>query len=165
VQSTKYAIALLPLLAAAGLSAGCDAGGAAEAGRPAAAFGNPLTCGSVVDPTGYARAPLTVNLTVASLTALELSSAAASIQTARPAHAVTRILDAMAVELMGYSGSRLADDAQAFALAEENYDPDGPVETSYARPMSGDIRALQRDCPDGTRLGRQWRAAGVAPVG
>ena len=63
----------------------------------------------------------------------------------------------MAVELMGYSGSRLSDDAEAFAQAELNYNPDGPVETSFARPLEVDIAALERDCPDGMRLGRQWR--------
>ena len=42
----------------------------------------------------------------------------------------------MAVELMGYSGSKLSDDAQAFAVAEENYNPDGPVDASYA-PATG----------------------------
>ena len=54
----------------------------------------------------------------------------------------------------------LSDDAQAFAVAEENYDPDGPVDTSYAQPMSGDILALERDCPAGMRLGRRWRDGG-----
>jgi hypothetical protein len=66
----------------------------------------------------------------------------------------------MAVELIGYSGSRLSDDAQAFAVAEENYHPDGPVDASYAQGLDRDILALQRDCPDGMRLGRQWRAGG-----
>jgi hypothetical protein len=65
----------------------------------------------------------------------------------------------MAVELMGYSGSKLSGDAEAFAQAEENYNPDGPVDISYARRLNKDILALQRDCPDGLRLGRQRRNA------
>ncbi len=66
----------------------------------------------------------------------------------------------MAVELMGYSGSRLSDDAEAFAVAELNYNPGGPVDASYAPPLDEDILGLQRDCPDGARLGLRWKRAG-----
>jgi hypothetical protein len=65
----------------------------------------------------------------------------------------------MAVELMGYSGSRLSADAEAFAVAELNYDPAGQVDASYAQRLDADILGLQRDCPDGARLGLRWRRA------
>ena len=93
---------------------------------------------------------------------MELASGAASIPRGRPTTADASTLDIMAVELMGYSGSKLSDDAQAFAVAEENYNPDGPVDTSYARPLNGDIVTLERDCPAGMRLGRQKAGPPVA---
>lgn len=30
---------------------------------------------------------------------------------------------------------------------EQSYNPDGPVDTSYASALQGDIRALMGDCP------------------
>jgi hypothetical protein len=67
----------------------------------------------------------------------------------------------MAVELIGHRGNKLSGDAQAFALDELNYNPDGPVEKAYARPLAADIAALQRDCPDGGRTPvLRQRAAG-----
>ncbi len=165
-MTAKRAVALVPLLVAACVAGGCDAGGVATAGglataggsRAAAMVGNVLTCGRVVDSTGYKGGPLTTDLAIASLTVIQLTAGAASIPRGTPTPAVTKTLDTMAVELMGYSGNRLSDDAQAFAVAEINYNPDGPVAASYARPLDQAIAALQRDCPDGLRLGRRWRA-------
>ena len=159
-MTIKYAVALVLSLAGSGMIAGCGSGSApaAVAGSPPPAPGIVLKCHSVVDPTGYKNGPLTTDLAIAFLTKLQLAADAASIPRGKPTRAVTRTLDVMAVELMGYSGSKLSDDAQAFAVAEENYNPDGPVDTSYVKRMSGDILALQRDCPAGARLGRQWRA-------
>jgi hypothetical protein len=42
-------------------------------------------------------------------------------------------------------------------VAEFNYHPAGPVDASYAQPLGQNIRALQRDCPSGMRLGLHWR--------
>jgi hypothetical protein len=145
--TTKSAIALAALLAvglvASGVTAGCDSG-------------NILTCGRVVDSTGYKQGPLTVDLAIASLTAMPIAGGTAGISGGRPTSADVNPLDTMAVELMGYSGSRLADDAQAFAVTEFNYHPAGPVDASYAQPLDQNIRALQRDCPGGMRLGLRW---------
>jgi len=161
-MTTRSAITLAVVLAtsgltAAGLIAWSGSGGPAAGGGPATVAGNVLRCGSVVDPTGYEQGPLTTNLAVAFLTELGLTGGTRDIPSGRPTSADTSTLDTMAVELMGYSGSRLSDDAEAFAVAELNYNPGGPVDTSYARPLDTDILALQRDCPDGMRLGAQWR--------
>jgi hypothetical protein len=162
-MAVKSAITLAVSLAAAGMIAGCASGAdpAAVGGSAPPAPGIVLTCGSVVDTTGYKDGPLTTDLAVASLTEMQLAGGAASIPRGRPTGADTTTLDTMAVELMGYSGSRLSDDAQAFAVAEENYNPDGPVDTSYAQPLDTDIVALGRDCPGGMRLGRRWRGPGA----
>ena len=161
-MAVKPAITLAVSLAAAGMIAGCASGAspAVVGGSPPPAPGIVLTCGSVVDTTGYKDGPLTTDLVVASLTEMQLAGGAASIPRGRPTGADTTTLDTMAVELMGYSGTKLADDAQAFAVAEENYNPDGPVDTSYAQPLDTDIVALERDCPGGMRLGRRWRGPG-----
>ena len=151
-MTAKRAIALMPLLLACGPVAGCGSGTGAVA-----AVSTVLNCGRVVDPTGYQEEPLTVDRAIGLLTEMELADGATSIPRGRPDYAETSTLDVMAVELMGYSGNRLSDDAEAFAQAELNYNPDGPVETSFARPLEGDIAILDRDCPDGMRLGRQWR--------
>jgi hypothetical protein len=159
-MTIRYAIALVLSLAGSCMTAGCGSGigpAAAGGGIPAPA-GIVLKCHTVVDSTGYENGPLTADLAIASLTRMELASGASSIPRGRPTTADASTLDTMAVELMGYSGSKLSDDAQAFAVAEENYNPDGPVDTSYARPLNGDIVTLERDCPAGMRLGRQWRA-------
>jgi len=148
--------ALAALLAAAELVAGVIAG--SDYGVPSAGPGpaprNILTCGRVVDSTGYKQGPLTANLAIASLTAMPLAAGG------KPTSADADTLDTMAVELMGYSGTRLAADAQAFAVTEFHYNPAGPVDAAYARPLDQNIRALQRDCPSGLRLGLRWRRAG-----
>jgi hypothetical protein len=73
-----------------------------------------------VDSTGYKQGPLTANLAIASLTAMPLAAGG------KPTSADAGTLDTMAVELMGYSGTRLAADAQAFAVTEFNYNPGRP---------------------------------------
>jgi hypothetical protein len=155
-MTTKTASALAALLAVAGLVvgviAGCDYG--VPAGGRDAAPRNILTCGRVVDSTGYKQGPLTANLAIASLTAIPLAAGG------KPTSADVDTLDTMAVELMGYSGTRLAADAQAFAVAEFHYHLVGRVNAAYARPLDQTIRALQRDCPSGLRLGLRWKRAG-----
>jgi hypothetical protein len=144
---TKLTISLVPLLAACGAAAGC-----ASTPAPTGPAVNAITCASVVDSTGYQGGPLTPSLAIASLaTMLRAGGAVRSITKGTPSTAETSTLDVMAVELMGYSGNKLSSDAEAFAQAELNYNPDGPVETSYARVLDNDIRALERDCPDGTQ--------------
>jgi hypothetical protein len=57
------------------------------------------------------------------------------------------ILDAAALDLENYSGTRLADDASQFVSDEQSYNPSGPVDSSYASAVQRDIRHLLRDCP------------------
>jgi hypothetical protein len=152
---TKSTIVLVPLLAACGMVAGC-----ASVPLPAAPAGNPITCGTVVDPTGYLGGPLTPGRAIASLVTMLRTGGAVSILKGTPSSTETGTLDVMAVELIGYSGNKLSGDAKAFAQAELAYNPDGPVETSYARPLDKDIRTLERDCPDGAKLGVRHQNAG-----
>jgi hypothetical protein len=161
-MTAKTVSVLAAVLAVAGLIAGVIAG--CDYGVPSAAPGpaprNILTCDRVVDATGYKQGPLTANLAIAALTAMPLAAGPAGSAGGKPTSADADTLDTMAVELMGYSGTRLAADAQAFAVTEFNYNPAGPVDTAYARPLDQSIRALQRDCPRGLRLGLRWRRAG-----
>jgi hypothetical protein len=152
---TKSMIVLGPLVAACGTLAGC-----ASSPPPTAPTSNPITCGTVVDPTGYLGGPLTPGLAIASLATMLRTGGAASIPQGTPSSAETSTLDVMAVELIGYSGNKLSSDAEAFAQAELSYNPDGPVEVSYARPLDNDIRTLERDCPDGAQPGARQQNAG-----
>lgn len=143
----KSAAALLPLLVACGVTAGCASGGG-----PVARVSEVLSCGRVVDAdaTGYLSGPLTAGRAIALLSGLRHADGATRIPTGKLTKADRGTLDLMAVELMGYSGSKLSDDAEAFARAELRYSPDGsPVDTSYARPLEGGIAAMERDCPPG----------------
>jgi len=153
-MKSKYAVALVPSLIASAVIAGC-----ASSPGPAAAelTSNALTCSTVVDSTGYRNGPLSVGLAIAELTDMQLTDGSVNLPRGRPSAADTGLLDTMSVELVGYSGSTLSADATAFVIAEDNYNPEGPVETAYARPLDDDIAALQRDCPAATALGEQWR--------
>jgi hypothetical protein len=138
-MSPKSAMALLPLLVACAVSAGCSSGGG-----PLPQGSQALRCGLVVDPDAisYLGGPLTAGRAIALLTGLQRSGGAARISTGRLSAADRSTLDIVAVELTGYSGSKLSDDATAFARAELMYSPDYlPLDTSYARSLERDIAA------------------------
>ena len=148
----KGATALLPLLVACGVTAGCSSGDAPAAQvSPVVQVSKALSCGQVVDPdsTGYLGGPLTAGRAIGLLTELQRSGGAARIPAGKLDAADRTTLDIVAIDLLGYSGSKLSDDATAFAMTELSYAPDSgaPVDTSYARPLEGDIAVLARDCP------------------
>jgi hypothetical protein len=147
-------IALLPLLVACGVTAGCSPGA-----RPVAGAGRSLNCGMVVDPdvTGYLGGrPLTTGRAVAMLTGLRHAGWAAGLAAGTLSATDRNTLDTVAMELIGYSGNKLSADATAFAHAEFDYSPDDlPVDTSYALPLEGAIAALEQDCPAGLAPGIQ----------
>ena len=156
-MTAKNASALASLLVTSGIVAGCATGTG-----PAVPVSTVLTCSTVVNSTAYRGGPLTADLAIAFLTDTQLTDGATNIPKGTPSTADTTALDAAAAELIGYSGSKLSDDAAAFALAEEYYNPpDGPIDASYGRRLDNDVLALERDCPDGMKLGRQWRNAGI----
>ena len=140
------AIALLPLLVACGTAAGCSSGA-----PPAAHVSTALNCGRVVDQdnTGYLGGPLTAKRAIALLTKVQRSGGAARIHAGKLNAADRTTLDIVAIDLLGYSGSKLADDAGAFARSELSYSPNagGPVDKSYAGPLEGGIAVLAKDCP------------------
>lgn len=141
----KGAIALLPLLVACGVTDGCSSGG-----TPVVQVSKALNCGQVVDQdnTGYLGGPLTAGRAIGLLTELQRSGGA-RIPEGKLGAADQTTLDIVAIDLLGYSGSKLSDDAMAFARTELSYAPDsgGPVDTSYARLLEGDIAVLAQDCP------------------
>jgi len=142
----KGAIALLPLLVAGGVTAGCSSGG-----TPVVLVSKVLNCGRVVDldSTGYLGGPLTAGRAIGLLTELQRSGGAARIPAGKLDAADRTTLDIVAIDLLGYSGSKLSDDATAFARTELSYSPNsgGPVDTSYAGPLEGAIAVLAQDCP------------------
>jgi hypothetical protein len=142
----RGAIALLPLLVACGVTAGCSPG---DPTVPRAS--QVLNCGRVVDEdaSGYLGGPLTAERAIGLLIAVQRSGGAARIPTGKLSGPDRSTLYIVAVDLIGYSGSKLSDDATAFARAELSYDPDSgaPVDTSYGRSVELGINALARDCP------------------
>jgi len=174
---TRHAIVLVSVLIASCMIAGCGAGSGSTASHhspavvsspdktqappadssPDVPASNALTCDTVVDPTGYSNGPLTANLAVAFLTDMELTDGVANLPAGAPTSADSNILDTMATNLQNYSGNQLSADAAQFSEDEQSYDPDGPVDTSYAQPLLQDIIALEKDCPKGTTLGEKWR--------
>jgi hypothetical protein len=175
----RQSTVLVPLLVVFGALAGCAAGTssaashhvaaavssaaavgsapAAPADSPAAPVSSALTCSTVLDPSGYKNGPLTTNIAIAFLTDMELTDGVANIPAGTPSSADTNILDTMVTELENYSGNQLSTDAAQFSQDEQGYNPDGPVDTSYAQPLVQDISALERDCPQGAEMGEQWR--------
>jgi hypothetical protein len=160
----RSAIALVPLLAACAVTAGCAAAARPAAGDTAARVSTTLNCGMVVDPdaTGYlGGGPLTAGRAVAMLTGLRHADWTARVARGTLSSAERRTLDVVAMELIGYSGNRLSADAAAFAQAELNYSPDDlPADTAYARPLTAGIAALERDCPSALVPGGHRLAGG-----
>ena len=144
----KGVIALLPFLVASGVTAGCSTGAA-----PVVPVSNALTCGRVVDQdnTGYLGGPLTAGREIALLTGLERAGGAARISAGKLDATDRATLDLVGIDLLGYSGSKLSNDATAFAQAELSYSANSgdPVDTSYARPLESGIAVLAKDCPAG----------------
>lgn len=138
-------------------TASADGSPAAPVGNPPAPVSNALACSTVLDPTGYNNGPLATNIAIAYLTDMELTDGVANIPAGTPSSADTNILDSMATELENYSGNKLSADAEQFSEDEQDYNPDSPVDTSYAQPLLQDIIALEKDCPQGTVLGEHWR--------
>ena len=140
------AIALLPLLVACGVTAGCSSDGPARVH-----VSNALNCGRVVDQdnTGYLGGPLTAKRAIALLAKVQRSGGAARIHAGKLNAADRTTLDIVAVDLLGYSGNKLSDDAGAFARSELSYSPHagGSVDKSYARPLESSIAVLAKDCP------------------
>lgn len=64
-----------------------------------------------------------------------------------PSNDDTTILEAAALDLENYSGTQLANDASQFVSDEQNYNPSGPVDDTYASAVQADIRTLLKDCP------------------
>ena len=155
----KGAIALLPLLVASGVTVGCSSGAV-----PVAPVSNPLSCDRVVDQdnTGYLGGPLTAGREIALLTGLEQAGGAARISAGKLDAADRSTLDLVGVDLLGYSGSKLAGDATAFARAELSYSASSgdPVDTSYAQPLESGIAVLAKDCPLGPAPGVQRPGSG-----
>jgi hypothetical protein len=155
-MKTNYAMALVSSLVASAVIAGCASSPVPTAAELAS---NALTCNAVVDSTGYDSGPLTVGLAIAELTEMQLTDGTVNLPHGSPSAADTNLLDTMSVELVGYSGNTLSADTTAFVIAEDNYNPEGPVDTAYAKPLDDDISALQHDCPAAAALGQRWRAA------
>jgi hypothetical protein len=87
---------------------------------------------------------------------MDVTDGVANIPAGTPSSTDANILDTMVAELGNNSGNKLSADAEQFTEDEQSYNPDGPVDATYAQSLLHDIFALERDCPQGTALGEQW---------
>jgi len=83
----------------------------------------------------------------------ELTDGPVNIPAGTPSSDDTNILDTMATGPGSYSGNQLSTDAEQYSQDEQDYNPDGTVDTAYAQPLMQDIIALERDCPQGAEMG------------
>ncbi|MGH3229178.1 MAG: hypothetical protein ACRDOA_11465 [Streptosporangiaceae bacterium] len=117
-----------------------------------------LSCSTVIDSTGWNNGPLTEVRAIA-IASEVLVADAVNLSAGNASNSDLRLLDAMALEMQNYSGSKLADDANQFASDENSYNPGqtdfGPEDTSYATAMEGDILTLVKDCPSSAVLRTQ----------
>jgi hypothetical protein len=136
---------------------------ASAAAEPSSALGGPqtLACSTVVDSDpsenglspsalradGFNPDALTAVQVIGLLEAMTLTDGVASITEGTPTSTDTMILGAGAVDLMNYQGTQLASDAAQYSADEESYDPEGPVDASFASAVLADIQALAKDCP------------------
>jgi hypothetical protein len=143
-------VTILVLVALAAL---CACGGPAhEAASSAAAPSSSastkaLTCGTVVDTGPRLSGTWTAEKVIAQLGALMITDGAAI----KNGHLTSFADGILAGADHGLGGNRepgkLESDAQDYAAAEQNYDPDGPVVTVFAQALKKDIAALEKDCP------------------
>jgi excisionase family DNA binding protein len=125
-------------------------------------YGQVLTCTAVVDTDpsmnglspsglraqGFNPSALTAEQIIGLLEAMTETDGLVNITQGTPTSTDTTILDAADQDLLNYSTSnQLGTDADQFASDEQSYDPDGPVNISYASALLADIRALMGDCP------------------
>jgi predicted small lipoprotein YifL len=111
---------------------------------------NLLTCSTVVDQggNGLTGTNLTAQHVIADLETMLLADGIRNLEPGgTPSADDATILDATALDLENYSGTQLANDASQFVSDEQNYDPSGPVDDTYATVVQADIRALLKDCP------------------
>lgn len=115
---------------------------------------DPLYCSTVVDSDPASSGlkgweggdTLTAEQVIAYLVAMEIIDGIKNISYGTLSADDTTILDGADLDLKNYNGTQLADDANTFASDEESYNPGGPVDTSYAKPLLADILTLQKDC-------------------
>jgi hypothetical protein len=136
---------------------------ASAAAQPSSVLNGPqtLACTTVVDSDpsevglspsalrsdGFSPNALTAVQVIGLLEAMTLTDGVASIIEGTLTSTDTTIIGAGAVDLMNYQGTQLASDAAQFASDEQSYDPEGPVDVSFASAVLADIRALVKDCP------------------
>jgi hypothetical protein len=123
--------------------------------------GEVLTCTTVVAPDpsvdnlsvsgleseGF-PAQLNAEQAIGLLEAMTIGDGLVNITAGTPNSFDTVILDAADMSLKNYSTSatKLGTDAQQYASDEESYNPDGPVDASYAKQLLADITTLMGDC-------------------
>lgn len=125
---------------------------------------DPLTCDTVIDPTGWSNGPLTEVRAIAIAAAVSDVDFVGIIQ-GTLSDTEMHLLNVAATELNGAgSSNQLGQDSQQFASDESSYANNngdtGPQDTAYAESMTKDMIVLVKDCPHAYKLGKQMAASG-----
>jgi hypothetical protein len=196
----KRVVAMVLLLAGAGLVAGCggsspsathtaSAAAAATAtatspapvpqvtdqnGMTCAAFdstGNcpgddPMTCDSVIDPSGYSNGPLTEVRAIAIVAAV-LDTDFTGLIEGTLTDTEMHLLNTIAAEFkisQANTNDQLGQDSTNYANDETSYangnGDTGPQDTAYAGSVSKDLIVLVKDCPHAYKLGKEMAGQG-----
>ncbi len=140
-----------------------------QAGQTCSAFDStgycpgddPVTCDTVLDPTGWANGPLTEVRAIA-IAAAVADTDFTGIIAGTLSNSELRLLDDAAYEMKYGSGNRtgqLGNDSLQFASDEVSFNPGqtdfGPEDTAYSESLTKDIVVLVKDCPHAYKLGKQ----------
>jgi hypothetical protein len=124
---------------------------------------DPLTCTTVLDPTGWNNGPLNEERAIGVLSATLIADGTA-ILTGNASNSDLRLLDEVALDMKNQSGDQLATDSSQFAEDEDSYNPGqtdfGPEDTSYSEALEKDVLTLVKDCPHAYKLGQQMLNGG-----
>jgi hypothetical protein len=122
---------------------------------------DPMTCDTVLDPTGWSNGPLT-EVRAIGIAAAVADTDFTGIVEGTLSNTELHLLDFVAFEIKGSgvnTSDQLGQDSQQFASDESSFNPGGtdfgPEDTAYSEPMSKDIIVLVKDCPHAYKLGQQ----------
>lgn len=127
---------------------------------------DPLTCDTVIDPTGWSNGPLTEVRAIAIAAAVSDTDFVGIIE-GTLSDTEMHLLNYAATELNDSgdnNSNQLGQDSQQFANDESSYANNngdtGPQDTAYAESMTKDVIVLVKDCPHAYKLGKQMAEQG-----
>jgi hypothetical protein len=127
---------------------------------------DPMTCDTVLDPTGWSNGPLT-EVRAIGIAAAVADTDFTGIVEGTLSNTELHLLDFVASEINSSgvnTSDQLGQDSNQFASDESSFNPGGtdfgPEDTAYSEAMTKDIVVLVKDCPHAYKLGQQMAHGG-----